>query len=211
MTMMNILETVQSEQFSPSTTTLDDNKTDATTTRAERREKEVMVFGDPEEMISNTLTVRSDSYNYNCASLEKPRQIQPSSHMAPSHLPNGDTIVHHHEDYVDDHGADNNDDDEEEDVVPALPSVKVLTDKFHSITIENKKKPVVKSVRSLDNLSLNNKIKFLQQNNNVAKVSMMMMKKKQSNKDCYKQVFFILNIFENLIQTFTFTFNNQCQ
>ena len=31
---------------------------------------------------------------------------------------------------------------------------------------------------------------------------MMMMKKKQSNKDCYKQVFFIMNIFENLIQTF---------
>ena len=210
MTLMNILETVQSEQFSPSTTTLDDNKTDATTTRAERREKEVMVFGDPEEMISNTLTVRSDSYNYNCASLEKPRQIQPSSHMAPSHLPNGDTIVHH-DDYVDDHGADNDDDEEEDDVVPALPSVKVLTDKFHSITIENKKKPVVKSVRSLDNLRLNNKIKLLQQNSNVAKVSMMMMKKKQSNKDCYKQVFFILNIFENLIQTFTFTFNNQCQ
>ena len=100
-------------------------------------DKEVTVLGIPEEIPENPV-VKNDSIHFNCASAsERSRQIQPSSHVAPSYLPNGDII----DDYTVDNYDDNNEDhaDDEDDEVPALPSVKLLTNKFQSISVENKK------------------------------------------------------------------------
>ena len=108
-------------------------------------DKEVTVLGIPEEIPDN-LVVKNDSINFNCASAsERSRQIQPSSHVAPSYLPNGDII----DDYTVDNYDDNNEDhaDDEDDEVPALPSVKLLTNKFQSIAVE-KKKPIKTVSRS---------------------------------------------------------------
>jgi len=126
----------------------------------------VTVLGIPEEIPDN-LVVKNDSINFNCASAsERSRQIQPSSHVAPSYLPNGDII----DDYTVDNYDDNNEDhaDDEDDEVPALPSVKLLTNKFQSIAVE-KKKPIKTEI------------------NSVAKIPVM-LKKKYSNSNCYKQV-----------------------
>ena len=104
--------------------------------RVSYSEKEVTVLGIPEEIPSH-LFVRNDNVQiqYNNYSMERSRQIQPSSHVAPSHLPNGDIT----EDYTVDNYDDNDDQaDDEDDEVPALPSVKLLTNKFQSINVENK-------------------------------------------------------------------------
>merc|ERR1712126_326517 len=128
-------------------------------------DKEVTVLGIPEEIPEN-LVVKNDSIHFNYASAERSRQIQPSSHVAPSYLPNGDIID---DDTVDDYD-DNNEDhaDDEDDEVPALPSVKLLTNKFQSISVE-KKKPIKSEI------------------NSVAKIPVM-LKKKYSNGNCYKQI-----------------------
>ena len=66
----------------------------------------------------------------NCGS-ERSRQIQPSSHMPPSYLPNGEAT----EDLV---AVDYNEEpaDEEDDEIPELPSVKWLTNKFRTLEVD---------------------------------------------------------------------------
>ena len=69
--------------------------------------------------------------------------------MSIGYLPNGDIIDH--EDLEDDDDVAD-DEDEEGDEVPALPSVKLLTDKFQSISVETKKRQAVKKVTTHINM-----------------------------------------------------------
>ena len=100
-------------------------------------DKEVTVLGLPEEVPPN-LVVRGPNLKHNFAP-DRSRQIQPSSHVAPSYLPTGETT---------ETGENVDHDDteelsaEEEDQVPALPSVKTLTNKFQTISCNVNKEKV---------------------------------------------------------------------
>ena len=98
-------------------------------------DKEVTVLGIPEEIPQN-LFVKRENVHVNCASgSERSRQIQPSSHVAPSHLPNGDVTE---ESTADDYDDNEDQADDEDDEVPALPSVRLLTNKFQTIAVDKK-------------------------------------------------------------------------
>ena len=106
-------------------------------------DKEVTVLGLPEE-IPTHLVVRGThtQHNVNVAS-ERSRQIQPSSHVAPSYLPTGES-TEAPPDEEDGVTEDLSGEDEEDDV-PALPSVKTLTNKFQAFSCQSSlKKPTVK-------------------------------------------------------------------
>ena len=102
-------------------------------------DKEITVLGIPEER-PNLLFVKRENNLVNCANgNERSRQIQPSSHVPPSYLPNGEA--------TDDPTADSGDEsekdaeDEEDDEVPALPSVRMLTNKFQTIKVDKPTPP----------------------------------------------------------------------
>ena len=92
-------------------------------------DKEVTVLGLPEEIPPN-LVVKGPNFKQNFAS-DRSRQIQPSSHVAPSYLPSGEAT-----ETVGNINHDNTEElsDEDEDEVPALPSVKTLTNKFQAFS-----------------------------------------------------------------------------
>lgn len=115
-------------------------------------DKAITVLGIPEER-PNFLFVKKENNLVNCANgNERSRQIQPSSHVPPSYLPNGEA--------TDDPGADTGDDsekdaqEEDEDEVPALPSVRMLTNKFQTIKVDKPTPPA----RNAHSKVMNNKI-----------------------------------------------------
>ena len=89
---------------------------------------------------------KSENVLVNCSNgSERSRQIQPSTHVPPSYLPNGEATEELNEDDYDDN--EEHADDEDSDV-PALPSVRMLTSKFQTIEI-------VKQIPSQKNVSTN--------------------------------------------------------
>ena len=108
-------------------------------------DKEVTVLGLPEEIPPNLVvraTNQSQQQNVNVAT-ERSRQIQPSSHVAPSYLPSGEST----EIPLDEDKEETEDlsDEDEDDAVPALPSVKTLTNKFQAFSCRTSpSKPSVK-------------------------------------------------------------------
>ena len=107
-------------------------------------DKEVTVLGLPEEVPPN-LVVKAPNFKQNFAP-DRSRQIQPSSHVAPSYLPSGEA--------TETGGNVNTDNTEElsgedEDEVPALPSVKTLTNKFQAFSCNINQEKVKVRNRSL--------------------------------------------------------------
>ena len=101
----------------------------------EAGEQEVVtVLGLPEE-VPPSLTVRPPPNGYYNVSSQRGRQIQPSSHVAPSFLPGGETVEEGEAGVVG-AGSDGEEDGEDEAEVPALPSVKLLTTRFQALSTE---------------------------------------------------------------------------
>ena len=102
-------------------------------------DKEITILGIPKER-PNLLFVKRENVHVNCANgNERSRQIQPSSHVAPSYLPNGEAT----DGLTDDNGDDSEKEagDEDDDEVPALPSVRMLTNKFQTIQVDKPHPP----------------------------------------------------------------------
>ena len=102
-------------------------------------DKEITILGIPKER-PNLLFVKRENVHVNCANgNERSRQIQPSSHVAPSYLPNGEATDGLTDDNCDDSEKEAGEEDDDE--VPALPSVRMLTNKFQTIEVDKPHPP----------------------------------------------------------------------
>ena len=105
--------------------------------------KEITSPSTPEEN-PHIFFPKQENVLVNCSSgSERSRQIQPSTHVPPSYLPNGEATE---ELSADDYDDNEEHADGENDEVPALPSVRLLTNKFQTIEIV-KQIPSEKNVR----------------------------------------------------------------
>lgn len=126
-------------------------------------DREITSPSTPEEN-PHILFPKPENVLVNCSSgSERSRQIQPSTHVPPSYLPNGEATEELNADEYDDNVEHA---DDENDEVPALPSVRLLTSKFQTIEIV-KQNPSEK--------------------NDVPAVKKM-WRKQNNNINCYKQV-----------------------
>ena len=163
-------------------------------------DKEVTVLGLPEEIPPNLVvrgTNNSHHHNVNVAS-ERSRQIQPSSHVAPSYLPSGEST----ETPLDEDEEDTEDlsgDEDEDDAVPALPSVKTLTNKFQAFSCSpSLTKPSVKvSQTGGTDSTTDYKVSQLQENKAAVRARVPVLVKQRynnnnsnnnNNNTAYKQV-----------------------
>ena len=104
-------------------------------------DKEITVLGITKER-PNLLFVKRENAHVNCANgNERSRQIQPSSHVPPSYLPNGETTDGLTADNGNDSEKEAGDEDIDDDEVPALPSVRMLTNKFQTIEVDKPPPP----------------------------------------------------------------------
>ena len=164
-------------------------------------DKEVTVLGLPEEIPPNLVvrgpTITTSHHNVNVAS-ERSRQIQPSSHVAPSYLPTGESTESTRDEAEDD--SEDLSDEDEDDAVPALPSVKTLTNKFQAFSCTTSlTKPSVKVSPTLRTDSTTDyKVSQLQENKAPVRPRVPVLVKQRynnsnnnnnnNNKMAYKQV-----------------------
>ena len=95
-------------------------------------DKEITCLSTPEEN-PHIFFPKPENGLVNCSSgSERSRQIQPSTHVPPSYLPNGEATEELNANDYDDNEEHADDEDDE---VPALPSVRLLTSKFQTIEI----------------------------------------------------------------------------